>query len=471
MNDRMEIGIIDSGIDEKVIEKGRMDKEYFFTLDNLLEHNNTNKNIKELKHGTICALVIEKYCSNCCFLSIRLLNSNGRGTVDRIESSFDACIKNDVKLVNISLGTTCFQDKNKIRRAINHYSNKGLILIAATSNDGKTTYPASFSNVIGVTVGEGVKVDKNIQLQKGIDFTAPSDHEIAINGVSFRLGNSNSYAAPYVTAIVANLINEKGTMTIDEIRGHLCGNGSKFIYAPDWIESAWITPDYRKSDADFYFNVEHRSLQECMDDIDTIVVSNDKEIDKYVDAGKHIVYVGNDRISRFDNKHHFWSRELRHEQIMSSKERTGEVDIPSIRCIFDNQVDIIWCLCALKELFENEGYNAFVGCNLVDSVLYDLEYLPDGDTIQEKLADFVYWQTYYQQTDIILVGTTDKKNDVNIVDKSDMILYFNLEKNGITVKMFSDGESRAVKKYTKLDIGSITKIYSDIIGSFEKEDE
>lgn len=471
MNDRMKIGIIDSGIDEKVIEKGRMSKEYFFALDNILENNYTNNNIKDLRHGTICALVIEKYCSNCCFLSIRLLNSNGRGSVDRIESSFEACIINDVKLVNVSLGTTCFQDKNTIRRAINHYSNKGLIFIAATSNDGKTTYPASFSNVIGVTVGEDVKVDKNIQLQKGIDFIAPSDHEIEINGVSFHLGNSNSYAAPFVTSIIANLINEKGPLTIDEIRKHLCGNGIKFIYSPDWIESAWITPDYRKSKAEYYFNADKRDLTECIDDIDTVVFLNAEDIEKYADIGKHIVYIGNDRVSRFDKKHHFWSRELRHEQIISSKERAGEIDIPSVCCIFDNQVDIIWCLCVLKELFENEGYNAFVGCDLVDSVLYDLEYLPDGDTIQEKLADFVYWQTYYQQSDIILAGTTDKDNDVIIVDKPDMVVYFNLEKNGITVKMFSDGEAGEEKYYTKLDIGSITKIYGDIISSFEKEDE
>ena len=65
----------------------------------------------------------------------------------------------------------------------------------------------------------------------------------------------------------------------------------------------------------------------------------------------------------------------------------------------------------------------------------------------------------------------DKDNDVIMVDKPDMTVYFNLEKNGITVKMFSDGEAGVEKYYTKLDIGSITKIYGDIIGSFEKEDE
>ena len=316
-----------------------------------------------------------------------------------------------------------------------------------------------------------ISINKQIQAFKGIDFIAPSDHEIITECASFRLGKSNSYAAPYVTAMVGNLIYEKGFMTVDEIRNNLCVESNSFIYSPDWIESAWIAPNYRKSKAEYYFNADKRDLPECIDDIDTVVFLNAEDIEKYADIGKHIVYIGNDRVSRFDKKHHFWSRELRHEQIISSKERTGEIDIPSVCCIFDNQVDIIWCLCVLKELFENEGYNAFVGCDLVDSVLYDLEYLPDGDTIQEKLADFVYWQTYYQQSDIILAGTTDKDNDVIIVDKPDMVVYFNLEKNGITVKMFSDGEAGEEKYYTNLDIGSITKIYGDIIGSFEKEDE
>ena len=468
--DFLDVAILDNGVNRASIKNG-----LFFDMVIQNGSVNTKKdnegNGEKLNHGSICAQILENNSDHLRISSIKILDKDGRGLVSNINVAFDWCINNNIKIINLSFGTFNFKDKRGFRSAINHYVNKGLIIIAASANKDLCTYPASFSNVIGVCSGEKISINKQIQAFKGIDFIAPSDHEIITECASFRLGKSNSYAAPYVTAMVGNLIYEKGFMTVDEIRNNLCVESNSFIYSPDWIESAWIAPNYRKSKAEYYFNADKRDLPECIDDIDTVVFLNAEDIEKYADIGKHIVYIGNDRVSRFDKKHHFWSRELRHEQIISSKERTGEIDIPSVCCIFDNQVDIIWCLCVLKELFENEGYNAFVGCDLVDSVLYDLEYLPDGDTIQEKLADFVYWQTYYQQSDIILAGTTDKDNDVIIVDKPDMVVYFNLEKNGITVKMFSDGEAGVEKYYTKLDIGSITKIYGDIIGSFEKEDE
>lgn len=469
MANLVKIAVIDNGINELVLKK-KLKKCVF-----IREHGDVRNDVSfsvqsEFQHGTYCALIIEKKCGNSQLFSVRILDEFGRGMVDSLESALMWCYENGIYVVNLSLGTTHFLDKGVVRNIINKFANK-LVIISATANSGFTTYPASFSNVIGVEEGERFTFNREMQLQKGIDFIAPSNHVVRIRKNTYQLEKSNSYATPYVTALVGNLIYEKGFMTVDEIRNNLCVESNSFIYSPDWIESAWITPDYRKSKAEYYFNADKRDLTECIDDIDTVVFLNAEDIEKYADLGKHIVYIGNDKVSQSNKKHHFWSRELRHEQIISSKERPGEIDIPSICCIFDNQVDIIWCLCVLKELFENEGYNAFVGCDLVDSVLYDLEYLPDGDTIQEKLADFVYWQTYYQQSDIILVGKTDKDNDVIMVDKPDMTVYFNLEKNGIAVKMLCDGEAGEEKYYTKLDIGSITKIYGDIIGSFEKEDE
>ena len=468
MKDKVDIGIIDSGIDKNDIEKERISKEYCFNYDSSSEDNDVDESINSLKHGTICALVIEKYCPNCSFLSARILNNNGRGTICRIESSLDVCNKNNVKLVNISLGTTHFQDKKIVRRTINHYANKGIILVAAASNDGKTTYPASFSNVISVAVGENVRVDQNLQHQTGIDFIAPSDHDIKMEGVFFRLGKSNSYAAPYITALVGNLISAKGSMTVDEIRDQLCEGRKSFIYSPDWIESAWISPDCKRSKAEYYFDEDTRSLQECFDDIDTIVFLNSDDVDKYKDLGKHIVYIGEGNIHRFDKKLHFWSKELRREQIMSSKKKSGELDIPTIYCIFDNQVDVIWYLCELKSLFANDGYNAFTGCSSVGSVLYDLEYLPDEDEIREELVDFVYWQTYYQQSDLVLIGTSE--NDY-FINEPDMVVYFYPEKDGITVRIICDEHTETEIHYADLEVECITKIYDDIVSCFEKEDE
>ncbi len=49
-------------------------------------------------HGTICAIIIEKYCPDAVFNSIRILNQNGTGGVEKLEPALEWCCKNNIKL-------------------------------------------------------------------------------------------------------------------------------------------------------------------------------------------------------------------------------------------------------------------------------------------------------------------------------------------------------------------------------------
>ena len=89
---------------------------------------------------------------------------------------------------------------------VNQYANKGLIIIAATANSGYTAFPASFSNVIGVKAKDTFNIDAEGLRDKGVDFAAPSEHKIWFGGNDITLQKSNSYAAPYVTAMAGRLM-------------------------------------------------------------------------------------------------------------------------------------------------------------------------------------------------------------------------------------------------------------------------
>ena len=466
----IDVAILDNGVNQLYIKS-----KLHFEVDVYDNKINTHKDRKSKKvdfnHGSICAQILEKYCLKARISSIKILNNAGKGYISSLHRAFEWCVCRNIRIINLSLGTENCHDRAEIRSIINHYANKGLIIIAASANDEYCTYPASFANVIGVCSGDGFSINKSAQLLKGIDFTAPSNHEVNMGGVSFRLGKSNSYAAPYVTAMVGNLIYEKGTMTLNEIRDSLSSEGSYFIYSPDWIETAWITSNYKKSRAKYYFSEDNRRLQDCFDDIDTIVISNPEEAELYAGIGKHIVYIGLESIVRIDKKHHFWCKEMRIKQIMSAKERTAELDIPVIYCMFDNTADVVWCLCELKRLFVEDGYNAFVGYSSPESVLYDLEYLPQESIIQEKTADFIYWQTYYQQSDLVLTGDNEKVQEVPFVENPDLIIDFDYKVCGYTVRIESDRGMESEKQYPDLETDSIKKIYADIICCFEKENE
>ncbi len=72
-----------------------------------------------------------------------------------------------------------------------------MLNVAASANSDYMTYPVSFSDVIGVVAGETFRISDESHQQKGVDFIAPSGHEIMIGENSVKLGESNSYAAPY----------------------------------------------------------------------------------------------------------------------------------------------------------------------------------------------------------------------------------------------------------------------------------
>ena len=44
--------------------------------------------------------------------------------------------------------------------------------------------------------------------------------------------------------------------------------------------------------------------------------------------------------------------------------------------------------------------------------MYDLEYIPFAvdENISNKIGDFLYWQTYYNQSDLIICGIQEKES-------------------------------------------------------------
>ena len=432
----------------------------------------TNINMMSPTHGDICTSILNKNMKSAQVFNIKTLDDKGFGLVDNLSNYLEQGVNNSICIINMSFGTINFLDKFYIKKTINHYANKGIIIIAATSNDGYIAYPASLSNVISVAAGDRLEIDHDMQLQKGIDFIAPSDHEITIEGATFRLGKSNSYAAPYVTAMVGNLINEKGMMTIDEIRRTLAPEGTIFIYSPDWIEKAWISPEYRKRDTDFYFDEDERNLQFCMDEIDTLILCTRSEMERYGDLEKHIVYLGDDYIRPSCDRKRYWNKKMRLEQIMSSKEKENVLDIPIICCVFSSETDIIKTLCELKRLFADDGYNAFTGCSHVDSPLYDLEYLPCESDIQNKLEDFIYWQTYYQQSDLILIGTDYVEDGLPFSgNPADMVVTFKYADDRLRVGISIDGGASVEKAYSISNTNTIKEIYHSIVMCFDKKED
>ena len=196
---KIKIAIIDNGVDEAALGNEISGKVYVNEKKECV-YDEADMSRVRFAHGTICAAIIQKYLANSEIYSIRLLNEDGSGLIEHLKPALDWCIEKGIYLVNLSLGTTHFRDKSLIRTLVNHYVSKGMCIVAATSNSGYESYPASFSNIIGVATHSSFFSDSLKRLFLGINILGESEHTLRLYGVASVTQKCNSYAAPFVTA-------------------------------------------------------------------------------------------------------------------------------------------------------------------------------------------------------------------------------------------------------------------------------
>lgn len=471
--DNIKIAVIDNGVADELLTKTLEYKVYVDNTNHCVIDND-NMEFSGFIHGTICAWIIENNFPECLLSSVKILNNDGIGKIDKLGGALEWCYQNNIFLVNLSLGLTHFRDKAIIRDIINHYANRGMVIVAATANSGYRTYPASFSNVIGVVAGKKIEVNYELQKQKGIDLIAISNYEVEIEGNNFRLDGSNSYATPYVTAMIGNILKDDPQNDVCSVRKKILAKEelTSFLYYPDWIENAWISEQCKRSEGKYYFNEVEGELETCIPMIDTIVVNSKEELKKCYDKKKHIVYLGKEPVENMIFDRFFWSREQKIAQIISCKERTKDIDMPLIICKFSENQDAILWLSVLKSCFEKDGYNVYTMSNKIEGVLYDLEFLPE-ELGKESAEDYVYnflcLQTDYSQSDAVLLGA-NMDFELDILESiADMVIKINDVGKLVKMQVYCGGKLRLVNTVESINQSAISALYQEILNFFTED--
>lgn len=242
---RVKIAVIDNGIDETCLHHDLKSKIYIHPSGQCILDNKKINNMHFI-HGTICASIIQKNFPDSEIYSLRILDENGKGEIECLKPALEWCLESGINVVNLSLGTTHFKDKTGIRKIINYYANQGICIIAATSNSKYVTYPASFSNVLGVAIRDKPYNEMMVKTKLGLDVLSPVEQELVIWGKKIVVQRSNSYATPFVTALIGKLFSEEICHNIVEAKCLLkkyCKEGIDLIYEsyePDWICNAQI---------------------------------------------------------------------------------------------------------------------------------------------------------------------------------------------------------------------------------------
>lgn len=476
MDKSVKVAIIDNGINELLLAKG-LKKCVAVDEKGICVADTKKIDRQQFQHGTNCAMIIEKYCPNCDLISIRILDESGKGGVASFQPALDWSYKNHIRLINLSLGTVDFRDCEKLRYVINEYVAKGMIIIAATANSGFVSYPASFTNVIGVATTDSPLDYCKDYMQMGIDTVVSSVHAIKIYDMEINTSLSNSYAAPYICALIANKLSNDKTLDIVKLKRYAKEQSHIEMtvegYEPDWIYRAYISGRGTMSRAEHYFETITGAYDEIQGKVDTVIAYSMAELGNLDIRNKNLIYLGNEDTHNIDVQGFIWSKETRQRQIKHNYYQGNGLEVPIVILSVEDAIDKFYVLTELKKAFANGGYNAYTIGMEPECVLYALEYMPEPASDIDAWKNFIESQTFYKQSDLVIwcVPVEEQDKYLKVYPDCDVQISF-CNKGNINIVQFSfEGEKIEKKISGLIDRKDVEEIYHIIESKLTEEED
>jgi len=382
---------------------------------------------KNNSHGTGCAKVIVKHSEKKVLISsVSVLNRQCRGNVQSLCTAFAWCMENDVDIINLSLGSVFFKDKELLLSAVNRCVEKGIIIVGAYSNAGYVTYPASFTNVLGVRAFEekdikdcAVRYDTNLGF--GLFETLGSE-KIDVDGMEKTTRWCNSIAAPQITAKIINMY-ERGISPI-AIR-NLFGNELLKVncFEIDWVAKAYaqnihnLIPEWCKC------RIISEDIERSLKIVDTVISQRSDDIKRLLEAGKNIIYIGDDVIDLISSNNYIWSKYNRIQQIRYNQ--IAKQDVLEVPVIFIKGMYALKYTYGLGKIFKEKDYHAYSISHAILYELYGITYIPTEITDADKINNFIRNELYYKQIDILLYdisGIDEKSAAKNVKLSPDIVI-------------------------------------------------
>lgn len=233
----IKIAIIDSGIDT--------DHDEFGGKISPLSYNSRTKQVglsyieDDTGHGTMVAGIIgakhdnlkgiKGVMSQVTLLIIKANNVDNPSTTDTDESTLYAdssiiegiyyAVEQGADVINLSLGGKSLNPLTQ--EAVEYATSQGVILVAASGNDGTNDkiYPASFDDVISVSsVGQTKVISSFSNFNNKVDISAPGESIVTtFLENDYMLASGTSFAAPQVSGVIGLLLAHKPNQTPSEI--------------------------------------------------------------------------------------------------------------------------------------------------------------------------------------------------------------------------------------------------------------
>jgi len=241
--------LLDTGISTNAIDEKRILAGY-----NYVENSDDTED--KINHGTASASVIvgsapakiEGLAPDAYLVPLVVRTKTEDGEQKGISAQtfaqviIDCVDKYHANIINISLGIK--KDVEEVKRAIDYVEKKGVLVVSAVGNDGEDEdyyYPAAYETVLSIgSHDKDGKVSNFSQKNGTVDILAPGEDIwlASRNGKTYGT-RGTSFAAAYVTAVAANLLNENPDLSPKEVREILCKSAIDIGDEGFDMESGW----------------------------------------------------------------------------------------------------------------------------------------------------------------------------------------------------------------------------------------
>jgi subtilisin family serine protease len=158
-------------------------------------------------------------------LPIRAFAQNGTGRLFNVIRAIHEAEIRGAKVVNLSLNTYTYSPE--LEKTVSEVSDRGIILVASTGNDGllnPPSYPASLPKVTGVA-----SINRNWTRSAFSNYgesltwvSAPGEALLLpFPGKQYAGGWGTSFAAPMVSGLAAKLLQRNPSATYSDLQGAL----------------------------------------------------------------------------------------------------------------------------------------------------------------------------------------------------------------------------------------------------------
>jgi|GEM_PF-667955 len=223
----IKIAVIDSGIsphDDLSIAGGYSAVSYTSSYKDDNGHGTHVAGIIGAKHN---GYGIDGIAPEAQIYAVKALDQNGSGDLQSLLQGIDWSIANGMDIVNMSLGTT--SDSKILHDAVNKAYEQGVLLVAASGNDGNgkpVNYPAAYSSVVAVSAtNEKNQLASFSTTGDEVEFSAPGTNITSTYlNQYYATGSGTSQATPHAAAMFALLKQRDPAETNVQLREEMRKN-------------------------------------------------------------------------------------------------------------------------------------------------------------------------------------------------------------------------------------------------------